>query len=145
MNAKEYLSRLIRLNDKIKKMEDLADYYRHKMCSVSGGSICVIGNDPSPSYESNNIKYLCYLDEQERKIKKVKEEYTKVEKEIMEVISHLDNVDQVKVLEKCYVELLNWEDIIEELYLSRTMVFKIHTQALKIIDEQIKLHEKVDC
>lgn len=142
MNAKEYLSRLTRLNNKIKKMEDLADYYRQKMCSVSGSSICIIGNDPSPSYESNNMKYLCLLDEQERKIKKAKEEYTKVEKEIIEVISHLDNVDQVKILEKRYVEMLNWEDIIDELYLSRTMVFKIHTQALKIIDEQINLQVK---
>lgn len=139
MNAKEYLSRLIKLNNKIKKMEDLAEFYRRKMCSVSGSSICVIGNDPSPSYESNNMKYLCYLDEQERKIKKAKEEYTKVEKEILSTLNELDDDLKFKVLFLRYVEQYEWPTIVTELGLSRSYIFKQHSDGLISVDNIIKM------
>ena len=134
MNAKEYLNKLIRFKDKITKMQELADYFEHKMQSPSGGSICVIGNDSSASHESNNIKYLCKLDEQNRKIDKAKEEYKKLEIEIISLVNKLEDERQKEIILMRYVEQNSWDEINSLLYISRAQIFREHNRALEELD-----------
>ena len=142
MNAKEYLSQLGKINNEIKKMHDLAVYYERMMNSISGGSICMISNDPSPSHEPNNIKYLCKFDEQNRKIEKAKKDYKKLEDDIISTISSLADDREKEILLRRYVEFEEWDTIISTMYISKAQVFRVHRQALVSIDNILISQQK---
>ena len=142
MNAKEYLLQLKALKIKIKEMHDLADYYECKMNSIPGGSICMIGNDPSPSHEPNNIKYLCKLDDQNKKIEKAEKDYKKLEDNIISIISSLADDREKEVLLRRYVECEEWNTILSNMYISKAQAFRVHSLALVGIDNILNSQQK---
>lgn len=133
MNAKEYLSQAIwldqRINNKLEQKEQLEALAKRVTVNftqekVSGGRATT-----SPMDATVKLIDLCH------EINDDIDELITLKAEILEIISKVDDPVSQLLLQMRYIEGKTWEEVAYDLdYNSRT-VFKIHGRALKEIEK----------
>lgn len=143
MDAKEYLSQVHKLNQRIdsrleqlERLKSLAMRVSTNITQqrVSGGN----------GVESPMEKALTKIIDLENEINKEIDQFIGLKQEIMGTIRKVEDVNCQLVLEKRYVSGKQWEDISNELGYSISGVFRIHGQALKEIGKILKVCSKME-
>ena len=131
MNAKEYLSQAMHIDQRINsKLEQVM-----KLRESATKATATLSDTPRPDAHSmhtmeNTICKIVYL---EREINADIDALVDLKAEARRVIGQLKNPDQQLVLELRYLCYRSWTDIMDELGVSETSVYRIHGEALKNI------------
>ena len=133
MNAKEYLNRVFKLQQKLKSMHLRAEEYERLAASVPGQNYEAVRVDGTRSLEAPFVKWICKLSDLEAKIKETEAELEKVKAEVVATIEGLDDEREKDVLMLRYVSCMTWDEICEKLYLSERSAFRFHSEGLKKI------------
>jgi hypothetical protein len=134
MDAKEYLSQARFLNSRIKSYELELEYYNNLALGPSG-----------PNYEPDKIRqkpslkaaFEIYFDKimnLEKIIHDEIDKLLKLKEEITETIAKLNKPLSELVLRERYINCRNWEDIAFDLGYSTVYLYKLHREALNLIE-----------
>lgn len=134
MNAKEYLSQARFLNSRIKSYELELEYYNNLALGPSG-----------PNYEQDKIRqkpslraaFEIYFDKIMNLEKIIHDEIDKLLKlkaEITETIAKLNKPLSELILRERYINCRNWEDIAFDFGYSTVYLYKLHREALNLIE-----------
>lgn len=131
MTAKEYLMQ-VRFIDRLidSKLEQAA---RLKATATKAtATLSDMPRSDSPDLQSMETNIIKMID-LEREINRDVDRLVDLKKEAREVINQLDAADQRLILELRYLCFKSWADIMQELCLSETSVYRLHGDALKKI------------
>lgn len=129
MNAKEYLSQAMHIDQRINsKLEQVM-----KLRETATKATATLSDMPRP--DSPNLQSMentiCKIVDLEREINADIDRLVDLKAEARQVISELKDPDQQLILELRYLCYWPWTDIMEELGISETSVYRIHGEALK--------------
>ena len=131
MNAKEYLSQVMHIDQRINsKLEQVV-----KLRESATKATAMLSDMPRPDAHSMQTmeNTICKIVDLERKINADIDALVDLKAQARRVIGQLKNPDQQLVLELRYLCYRPWTDIMEELGISETSVYRIHGEALKNI------------
>ena len=131
MNAKEYLSQVMHIDQRINsKLEQVV-----KLRESATKTTATLSDMPRPDAHSMQTmeNTICKIVDLERKINADIDALVDLKAQARRVISQLKDPDQQLVLELRYLCYRPWTDIMEELGISETSVYRIHGEALKNI------------
>ena len=137
MNAKEYLSQALWLDQRIKSKLEQLDTLRALAMKV-GANLTeekVSGGNNTKSHMENTVAKIVDL---EKEINEDIDRLMGIKAEIMEAISRVDDPISQIILELRYVNGKGWDEISMDLNYKDRSIFKIHSRALK---EIVKLKE----
>jgi len=137
MNAKEYLSQALWLDQRIKSKLEQLDTLRALAMKV-GANLTeekVSGGNNTKSHMENTVAKIVDL---EKEINEDIDRLMGIKAEIMETISRVDDPISQIILELRYVNGKGWDEISMDLNYRDRSIFKIHSRALK---EIVKLKE----
>lgn len=132
MNPKEYLSRALWLDQRIKSKLEQLDTLRALAMKV-GANLTeekVSGGNNTKSHMENTIAKIVDL---EKEINEDIDRLVGIKAEIMETISRVDDPINQIILEMRYVNGKGWDEISRVLNYKDRSIFKIHSRALKEI------------
>ena len=131
MNAKEYLSQVMHIDQRINsKLEQVV-----KLRESATKATATLSDMPRPDSHSMQTmeNTICKIVDLEREINADIDALVDLKTQARRVIGQLKNPDQQLVLELRYLCYRPWTDIMEELGISETSVYRIHGEALKNI------------
>ena len=131
MNAKEYLSQVMHIDQRINsKLEQVV-----KLRESATKATATLSDMPRPDAHSMQTmeNTICKIVDLEREINADIDALVDLKTQARRVIGQLKNPDQQLVLELRYLCYRSWTDIINELGVSETSVYRIHGEALKNI------------
>ena len=135
MKAKEYLQQLKRLdeliNQKIKEVTDL----RERATSVSGIDYSKDKVQTSPSGDASFVKLIGRIADLETEINTETDRFIDEKHEIINQIQRLQNVDEITVLHKRYIEYFSFERIAVDMNYSIRNIYFIHGRALQSFEK----------
>lgn len=137
MNAKEYLSQAIwldqRINNKLEQKEQLEALAKRVTVNFTQEKVSGGRNTKSPM-EDATVKLIDLCHEINEDIDKL----ISLKAEILEITNKIDDPVSQLLLQMRYFEGRNWEDIAYDLGYNNRTVFKIHGRALKEITKILK-------
>ena len=131
MTAKEYLTQAYRIEQRINsKLEQVV-----KLRESATKATATLSDMPRSDSQSMQTmeNTICKIVDLEREINADIDALVDLKAQARRVISQLKNPDQQLVLELRYLCYRSWTDIINELGVSETSVYRIHGEALKNI------------
>ena len=131
MNAKEYLSQVMHIDQRINsKLEQVV-----KLRESATKATATLSDMPQPDTHSMQTmeNTICKIVDLEREINEDIDALVDLKAQARRVIGQLKDPDQQLVLELRYLCYRSWTDIINELGVSETSVYRIHGEALKNI------------
>ena len=131
MNAKEYLSQVMHIDQRINsKLEQVV-----KLRESATKATATLSDMPRSDSQSMQTmeNTICKIVDLEREINADIDALVDLKAQARRVISQLKNPDQQLFLELRYLCYRPWTDIMEELGISETSVYRIHGEALKNI------------
>jgi pyruvate-formate lyase len=134
MTAKDYLSKISRLdrliNNKLTEISQLRDL----ACSLQG-----VQNSErvqsTPNFDKIGTTY-AKIDEMERNLDKLIDEYTDEKNKIIGMIDKMENETYYEILFARYIEKKTFEVIATEIHCSYRNATRLHGKALKAFDEK---------
>lgn len=130
MTAKEYLSQVYILEQKIKRKQMRAEEYKQLASSTPSINYDGIRVDGTRNLEAPFVKWVGKLIDIQEEIKNLQTKLDLLKDEIIGVIETLDNEDYKTLLVLRYLNCKPWEDIADKLYTSLSTVKRWHTKAL---------------
>ena len=131
MTAKEYLTQAYRIDQRINsKLEQVV-----KLRESATKATATLSDMPRPDAHSMQTmeNTICKIVDLEREINADIDALVDLKAQARRVIGQLKDPDQQLVLELRYLCYRSWTDIINELGVSETSVYRIHGEALKNI------------
>ena len=136
MNAKEYLSKVMHIDQRINsKLEQVV-----KLRESATKATATLSDMPRSDSQSMQTmeNTICKIVDLEREINADIDALVDIKAQARRVIGQLKDPDQQLVLELRYLCYRSWTDIMNELGVSETSVYRIHGEALKNIIVQKK-------
>ena len=130
MTAKEYLSKVKRLDEAINCRLRELEYWRDLSCRLSGGSFDE-NYDPNPPTEAPFTRCLEKIDEIERDVNAKVDTLVDLRRAVNRAIDAMDNRDEQILLRCRYLDGLSWEDICRIMNISLRTVHRLHSAALE--------------
>lgn len=131
MTAKEYLNRYRRINAEIDcKLEEIA-HYRSMATRLSPTAMFDRNGNVSDKVGRSVAKIVDLETEIDREV----DELVETRRDMMQMISRLDNADMQLILELRYIAMFSWSQIAEKMHWSTEKIFKLHGKSLKIIEK----------
>lgn len=138
MTAREYLSQVYKLENKLHIMELEAKEYRRLAASVPGQDFTKERVQGGPiSKDAPFVKWIIKAHEKETEIKRKMEELISLKAKILATIDLVDNDYYRAILKLRYIESHPFPDIAEKLFLAESTIKRMHREALKYFDENI--------
>ena len=131
MNAKEYLSQVVHIDQRINSKLGQVVKLRESATKATATLSDMPRSDSQSMQTMENT--ICKIVDLEREINADIDALVDLKAQARRVISQLRNPDQQLVLELRYLCYRPWTDIMEELGISETSVYRIHGEALKNI------------
>nr|DAH33402.1 MAG TPA: Protein of unknown function (DUF1492) [Caudoviricetes sp.] len=134
MTTKEYLSQISRYNRMINnRLVELAQI-KELACSISAiKSGERVNTSPDPDKMSTTY---AKIDEMERTIDKLIDEYVDKKSLIIRQIEGMENNDYYEILFSRYIEELTFEKIADKTIWCRRQIHRIHAKALKAFEDK---------
>lgn len=137
MTAKEYLSQAkyldMRINSKIQQLSSLNDLAKKCTTALTG-----MPRNPSGS-TSTMAETINKIIDLQQDINADIDTLVDLKRDIMDVIKSVQNQEAQTILEKRYLCFLSWEQIAVDMKYSIQYSFKIHDQALEVIEKSLKV------
>ena len=83
------------------------------------------------SVHSRNEELVCKIIELEEEIKKEEIELQKEKVRMLELIEHISDLNEQRVLIERYIQHMNWQEIADSLYCSISWTYRLHGRALE--------------
>ena len=131
MNAKEYLSQVMHIDQRINSKLEQVVKLRESATKATATLSDMLRPDSHSMQTMENT--ICKIVDLEREINADIDALVDLKAQARRVISQLRNPDQQLVLELRYLCYRSWTDIMNELGVSETSVYRIHGEALKNI------------
>jgi len=131
MTAKEYLSRVYRLDHKIYLMKLEVEEYNRLANSPPGQDFTRPRVDHTPSNEAYFVKWVNKAIDKEAEIKKEIEKLEQIKVEVSNAIDVLDNIEYRMILKYRYINSMQFPDIASKLYMSESTLKRKHKEALE--------------
>ena len=131
MNAKEYLSQVMHIDQRINSKLEQVVKLRESATKATATLSDMLRPDSHSMQTMENT--ICKIVDLEREINADIDALVDLKAQARRVISQLKNPDQQLVLELRYLCYRPWTDIMDELGISETSVYRIHGEALKNI------------
>ena len=130
MTAKEYLNQAREIDALIhSKLREL-DYWRDLSRRISGSHFEEQHNPNRPS-DAPFARCICKIDELERDISHMVDEYVDLQKSVSQAIDCVENNQEKLLLRYRYIDGRTWQKIAELLDVSLRTVHRIHGSALQ--------------
>ncbi len=140
MSARKYLAQAYRLDQRIssgiEQLSMLKDMSTHITQNLN--DICVQTSHDNTRMENTVIKII----EQEKEIDAEIDALVDLKAEIRHVIGSVDDIDRRLILEKRYLLFEKWEEIALEMNMSVQHVYRLHNEAMVLVDEIFKDESK---
>ena len=141
MNAKEFLSRAYRLetriankNEQIYRLRALAE-----RVTASYGREAVSRSRNTDSMADS----IARISEMETALKNKVDELVAVRKEITDIIDQVPDINCQTLLELRYLCMRSWDEISEIIGMSSAHIFRLHMEALKLVEKILVAQEAV--
>lgn len=134
MTTKDYLNQISRLNRMINNKLTEITQLRELSCSISA-----IGNEEKVISSSDPDKIgatYAKIDEMERNLDKMTDEYIEKKNLIIGQIDGIENEDCYNILFSRYIEKKTFEVIATEMKYSWRQIIRLHGKALKAFEEK---------
>lgn len=131
MTAKEYLKRYKTINDSINCKLDEIEKLRELATRLSPTAMF----DRSGNVSDKVGRSVAKIVDLETEIDREVDELVETRRDMMQMISRLDNADMQLILEMRYIAMLSWSQIAEKMHWSTEKIFKLHGKSLKIIEK----------
>ena len=139
MNAKEYLNRAYRIdqriNAKMEQLERLRVMTRKTTTSYGGETVSHSRN--VTTMETAVLRVM----EAERILDEEIDRLVDTKQEIQKTISLVSDEDCKILLEFRYLCMKRWEDIMGGMFLSKTRVHQLHRKALQMVETALRVKE----
>lgn len=134
MTTKDYLNQISRLNRMINNKLTEITQLRELSCSISaiGNEEKVISSSDSDKIGSTYAK----IDEMERNLDNMIDEYIEKKNLIIGQIDSIENEDYYNILFSRYIEKKTFEVIATEMKYSWRQIIRLHGKALKAFEEK---------
>lgn len=134
MTTKDYLNQISRLNRMINNKLTEITQLRELSCSISaiGNEEKVISSSDPDEIGSTYAK----IDEMERNLDKMIDEYIEKKNLIIGQIDSIENEDYYNILFSRYIEKKTFEVIATEMKYSWRQIIRLHGKALKAFEEK---------
>ena len=139
MKAKEYLSQVRYLEEKIAKMKIDIEEYRRLAWAIPGCDYDSIKVDCTRDNEAPFKKWIIKAADLERDLVKLQGKYDETRNEVISTIDLLQDSDLKRVLLYRYISMMGWNAIADKICVSVPTIFRYHSSGLK----QIKVPEKM--
>ena len=137
MKAKEYLSQVRYLEEKIAKMKIDIEEYRRLAWAIPGCDYDSIKVDCTRDNEAPFKKWIIKAADLERDLVKLQGKYDETRNEVISTIDLLQDSDLKRVLLYKYVNGMSWNAIADKMYSSSSSVKRWHWKALDLINEKM--------
>lgn len=135
MSNLEKLKDIQTLRYKIKKQEELIEYYETMARSVGGCDFSTERVDCSRNLEAPFVKWIIKKLDAEDKLKEMNVMLEKKIDEMMSVVEKIENIDYRKIITYRYLLFKEWFQISKSLCLSLSSVYRFHRIALKELEK----------
>lgn len=138
MSAKAYLERAARLDMSIQtKLEQVAQLrsLAYKITSVIRADSGVSGSTPKSALEDSVIKLCMAEHELDRQI----DRFVDAKREIVELLEHMENVEERTLLEWRYLCLKSWEEVSYTMHFSMPYIYQLHRKALESFERLLRM------
>lgn len=136
IDAREYLEWIAIAEGKIQRKLAEIDRLRDLLESVGSRST---DTPVQASHEGDRIgKIVASIVDKEKELNAIIDNYIDEKDKRIKVIEQLDNELERSVLHKKYVQFKTFNQIADEEFYTKTWILKIHTKALKNINELLK-------
>lgn len=134
MTVKEWLNRGFKLNKEIEQLKEA----KQKAMELACGAVADLGNEKvqSSSQNSTEDKMVSYA-EYSRLLYKRIDKLLEINKEIVGVISKVDDTTLRSLLTARYINFKTWERIAEDLDKELRWIYRLHKKALNNIENVI--------
>jgi DNA-directed RNA polymerase specialized sigma24 family protein len=132
-DVKEYLSRYHNTKVKIQKLQALVDEYIRLANQVPGIQFDAIRVDGGKSLKAPFEKWILKALDYELEIKDMEANLPTIKADILKTIEQLKDSEKERVLILRYIDWLTWNQIADEMYISRSTVKRWHLNALSLL------------
>jgi hypothetical protein len=129
-DVKEYLSRYHNTKLKIQKLQALVDEYIRLANQVPGIQFDAIRVDGGKNLKAPFEKWILKALDYELEIKDMEANLPIIKADILKTIEQLKDSEMERVLILRYIDWLTWNQIADEMYISRSTVKRWHLNAL---------------
>ena len=129
-DVKEYLSRYHNTKVKIEKLQELVDEYIRLANEIPGIQFDAIRVDGGKNLKAPFEKWILKTLDYELEIKEMRINLPIIKADILKTIEKLKDSEMERVLILRYIDWLTWNQIADEMYISRSTVKRWHVNAL---------------
>ena len=131
MTAKEYLQRPKQIVQEIRRKQGRIETLK-RLATRLGPEMSDIRVQATPD-PARIQGFLAEAADEEREIARLEEKLQEAMCDSARLIARLPNEEMARILERRYLDEWTWEEIIEEMDISRTQVYERHRIALDIL------------
>ena len=131
MTAKEYLQRPKQIVQEIRRKQGRIETLK-RLATRLGPEMSGIRVQTTPD-PARIQGFLAEAADEEREIARLEGKLQEAMCDSARLIARLPNEEMARILERRYLDRWSWEEIIEEMDISRTQVFERHRTALDIL------------
>ena len=131
MTAKEYLQRPKQIVQEIRRKQGRIETLK-RLATRLGPEMSDIRVQTTPD-PARIQGFLAEAADEEREIARLEEKLQEAMCDSARLIARLPNEEMARILERRYLDEWTWEEIIEEMDISRTQVYERHRIALDIL------------
>ena len=140
MTAKEYLERPEAIAREIRRKQARTETLK-RLASRLGPALSDIRVQTTP--DPTRVQgFLAEAADEEREIARLEEKLQEALCDSARLIARLPSEEMARILERRYLDRWSWEEIIEEMDISRTQVFERHRTALDILTPAPEVEEE---
>jgi RNA polymerase sigma factor (sigma-70 family) len=132
-DVKEYLSRYHNTKVRIQKQQALVDEYIRLANQVPGIQFDKIRVDGGKNLKAPFEKWILKALDYELEIKDMEANLPTIKADILKTIEQLKDSEKERVLILRYIDWLTWNQIADEMYISRSTVKRWHLNALSLL------------
>ena len=131
MTAKEYLRRYKEINDSINcRLDEIA-----KLRELATRLSPTAKFDRSGNVSDKVGRSVAKIVDLETEIDREVDELVETRRDMMQMISRLDNADMQLILEMRYTAMFSWSQIAEKMHCKKTKIFELHGKALIFVEK----------
>ncbi len=131
MKAKEYLQQLKRLDEQINQKNKEIDDLRHMSTSIGSLDYSKDRVQTSPSVDAPYINIIAHIIDLSAEVDAEIDKFVDEKHKIINQIQQLQNVEEMTVLHKRYIEYLSFERIAVDMNYTIRNIYFIHGRALQ--------------
>ena len=132
-DVKEYLSRYHNTKLKIQKLQALVDEYIRLANQVPGVQFDKIRVDGGKNLKAPFEKWILQALDYELEVKDMEKNLPIIKADTLKTIEQLNDSEMERVLILRYIDWLTWNQIADEMYISRSTVKRWHLNALSLL------------